>query len=238
MTFINWDNSFFLDPETLTPAAWPFPEDTSEFIPAPTYGNNGGANYSQGDFGENPFDPITPGEEPVDALDEWFLLHDRLSFLAGGNPASQVAADLTLVGGILGLNGGELADPEASLYAGLATLAMIERVVASGQVVPSMLLFAAAADAYQNLSYGLAGVLANPEERDDLVAWLADVGNALPFSGTETLLASSDQSLFAVAADQSVPATNEAQPSLAMLDAVPDLALAHINTYMDAAWLV
>jgi hypothetical protein len=234
---INWDTPFYLDPETLAPVDWPFPEDTSDFVPVPTYGNNGGAHYSQGDFGESPLDPITVDEVPLDALDRLFLRHDVASLLAGENSGLQAAADIVLVQGILSLNNGQLVDPEASLYAGLATLAMIERVVASETPVPPILLFAAAADAYQNLTYGIAGVLANPEERDDLVAWLADVGNALPFSGTETLLAA-DNPLFAVAADQSVSVTDEAQPTLAMLDAVPGLALAHINTQVHGEWVI
>src|SRR5215212_8800233 len=188
MTFINWDKPFYLDPTTLTPVESPSQEDTSGLIPVPTYGNWGGANYSQGDFGESPFAPLTPDEKPVDALDKLFMKHDKASFLAGDDPASQAAADLALVQGILRLNDSKLSDPEASLYAGIATLAMIEQITVSGYSLPLPLLLTAAADAYQNITYGLAGILANSEESQDLVTWLTQLGSTAPFSGTTTVV--------------------------------------------------
>jgi hypothetical protein len=129
MTYINWEEPFYLDICTLsTPKS---PQDLYT-IPVPTYGNYGGLDYTQGDFSENPLEQTTRSERPLDALDRQFHRHDVASALARNDPAAQVAADLALVQKIAGLNDEKLADPGASLHAGLATLVFIEQVAVNG----------------------------------------------------------------------------------------------------------
>jgi hypothetical protein len=90
-------------------------------IPVPTYGSYGGPGHSG------------PGD-PVDALDMAFQVHDRAS-AAALTPGDQSAADAVLIGKIQNLDTtGQIEDPEASLYAGFATLAIMDQADRTIQV--------------------------------------------------------------------------------------------------------
>src|SRR5215217_6711098 len=129
MAYINWEKTFQFGSFEL-----------------PTYGNYGGANYSEGTFGavpnlnpafplssSNPYlsstelDAINPSAndsfEAVDLLDYSFYVHDVGSRLAGGNTQLQNIADAKLLASLVALSPAKF-DPsgEASLYAGFATL--------------------------------------------------------------------------------------------------------------------
>ncbi len=117
MTYINWNKPFEF-------------ELGNESLYAPTYGNYGGDDYSSGRFGKDaPLDQdgsyLSNREldDNKDALDYLFYRHDVASTLAE-NSAEQKTADLTLIRGIGDLSDRQLDDPEASLYAGLATVAL------------------------------------------------------------------------------------------------------------------
>jgi hypothetical protein len=51
MTYINWEEPFYLDIRTLSTSK--SPQDLYT-IPVSTYGNYGGPGYTQGDFSETP----------------------------------------------------------------------------------------------------------------------------------------------------------------------------------------
>ena len=124
MTYINWDKPFEIERGTAT-------------FSFPTYGNYGGADYSSGDFGQDP--PLDQGgsylsnkelDDNSDALDYLFYRHDVVSSLAD-SPAEQRAADVDLIRRIGDLSDKQLADPEASFYAGLATIGIGAQVLAN-----------------------------------------------------------------------------------------------------------
>lgn len=115
MTHINWDKTFNL-------------ELGGEFLHIPTYGNYGGPGYSSGRFGGNP--PLDQDGSYLsnkelgnnkDALDYLFYRHDVAHDLADST-AEEQAADLALIRRIDNLSDKQLSDPEASLYAGAATV--------------------------------------------------------------------------------------------------------------------
>src|SRR3954463_8401173 len=85
----------------------------------PTYGEYGGPGYSGGEVLTSPTQQVDYSVQPVDALDALFRLHDQ----AYDSPDLSVRAqgDFDLIKGISKLPSGQL-DPEASAYAGLATL--------------------------------------------------------------------------------------------------------------------
>jgi hypothetical protein len=176
MAHINWDQPFYVDPATLQPAV--------SGVPLPTYGNFGGAGYSHGVFIANPdltqFDPV-----PVDALDREFLFHDQASALAG-TTAEQAAADAALIRGIEVVNQGQL-DAEASLYAGGATLAMIEQLAAADSLglLSQGELAQASGNALENIGSGLSGL--NTAEAMQAAAWLNDVAQASGVDLSEVL---------------------------------------------------
>jgi len=182
MANINWDQPFYVDLATLQPA--------SSGIPLPTYGNFGGAGYSQGIFIANPdpaqFDPV-----PADALDQQFQFHDQAS-AAADTVAEQAAADAALIRGIELANQGQ-ADPEANLYGGGATLAMIEQLAVAdslGLLAPGELA-EASGNALESIGRGLAGLSA--DEAGQAADWLDDVVTAAGFDVPAT-----DQHLSAV----------------------------------------
>jgi hypothetical protein len=76
--------------------------------------------------------------------------------LAGNDPAAQVVADLALVQKIAGLSDEKLADPGASLYAGLATLVFIEQVAVNGNREQSFIAWQALPDALDNITSGIS----------------------------------------------------------------------------------
>ena len=166
MSHINWDTPFFFDPSTGHSA----PQGTPGAVPFPTYGNYGGADYQSGQLGgilltKADGSPYTYAEllqsanalvHPLDQLDYLFYIHDVKSFAAGSNYSdTQAAADAALLNGMVALNTDY--DPEASLYAGAAELAMLGNLGIHeklGLLSPSEAL-AALKDAAHDLQYGL-----------------------------------------------------------------------------------
>jgi hypothetical protein len=171
VTYINWDVVFHIDPATLQPAA--------SGVPIPTYGNYGGAGYSEGAFGP----PVPPLVAPVDALDRRFLRHD-LASAAADTPEEQEAADARLLRQILRFEPGEL-DAEASLYGGFAALAVALRLTADGDPDPfsPRRLAHAAAEAVEDIGRGLAGL--EPGEYLEALGWLGEARDALAASGID-----------------------------------------------------
>ena len=166
MSHINWDELFFIDPQT----GESVPPGTPDAIAFPTYGNYGGAGYSAGEFGGTLLTQPdgsaysyaqlvsigTPNEDPVDQLDYLFYRHDVASAAAGpGYSNAQALADATLLQGMVQLNTNY--DPEASLYAGGAELAMLGDLGIHGELgllSPTQLL-AALTDAAHDIKFGL-----------------------------------------------------------------------------------
>ncbi|MFH5924247.1 hypothetical protein [Roseomonas xinghualingensis] len=169
MANIHWNQQFFVDSATLQPA--------SSGIPLPTYGNFGGAGYSQGVFSANPdpaqFDPV-----PVDALDQQFEIHDQES-AAADTVAEQAAADVTLIRGIEAANQVHQPDPEAALYGGGATLAMIEQLAAANslELLAPGEFAEVSGNALESIGRGIAGLSA--EEAGQAADWLGDVADAV-----------------------------------------------------------
>jgi hypothetical protein len=153
MTFINWDETIRFHPKELGPA--------KKGIPLPTYGNYGGPGYSAGEIGGTTplLNELTADTQPKDALDALFYTHDLAYEQNPGSPT----ADLALIQGITALSDEQLADPEAQLYAGFATLALVGQLAVSGtleQLDQSQLggVLAATQEAVENLEAGLEAI--------------------------------------------------------------------------------
>jgi hypothetical protein len=181
MSFINWETTFDF---TLPPPLPPIELDI------PTYGLNGGAGYTAGEF-TNVAPAITDTPVGVDALDLLFFSHDVASGQATAliNPfdpstvplslAAQAQADYQLLQGIEQLNGQALRDPEASLYAGgaeLATIALLELNPVGVDLTPKELKHALK-DAVHNIESGLKHLDAS--ELQQVQGFVADVSTAL-----------------------------------------------------------
>jgi hypothetical protein len=165
MAYIQWEQPFFVDPETGEIVL----AGTEGAVPLPTYGNYGGGGYSAGAFGGDPLttlsgEPLTQDEltqlgspqAPLDALDYRFYLHDVASNDVGEPyDQEQAEADVALVEDLVDLDASY--DPEASLYAGGATFAMIGRLALNDQLDALSLpvLIAATEDAVGDIRYGL-----------------------------------------------------------------------------------
>jgi hypothetical protein len=132
MTYINWDSSPF---DGVDDGIY----FTFDGILVPTYGLNGGADYTGGQIGGSTLDssgqPLTPVYD--DRIDKFFWYHDQAYDLAPGVDVLP-KADLQLASRLVRLSDSQLADPEAQLYAGVTTLIMLERVEVSdpGLVAP------------------------------------------------------------------------------------------------------
>ena len=165
MSHINWDTPFFFDPATGQGAA----EGSPGAVAFPTYGNYGGAEYQSGKIGgallSKPDGSAytyaelthigTASKVPVDQLDYLFYRHDVASSESGaGYSDAQASADAVLVNAMAQLN---TDDPEASLYAGTAQLAMIGDLGIHdklGQLSPAQALAALKVVAH-DLQFGL-----------------------------------------------------------------------------------
>ena len=183
MTYINWDEPFYLNTRTLSTATSP---EGRYSIPIPTYGNYGSSDYTQGNFGEDPLEQPKRSERPLDPLDRQFLRHDVGSDLAGNDPAAQVIADLALVQKIAGLSDEKLADPGASLYAGLATLVFIEQVAVNGTREQSFIAWQALPDALDNITSGIDELPLG--ERLTAFLWLAEAADVIESDGRTNVL--------------------------------------------------
>src|SRR3954452_192810 len=145
MTLINWEQPFYFALAT-GDTGGPYTGDPGT-IPLPTYGNYGGADFSEGSFGGTPdtnthgspylsfsalINDTDPSNNPLSPLDYAFYKHDVGTELAS-SPQETAAADLALIKDIQSLDRhGQLTDPEDSLYAGGTTLGMILDVELNG----------------------------------------------------------------------------------------------------------
>jgi hypothetical protein len=165
MTNINWDLLFYFDPATGESTS-----DPTAGIGFPTYGNYGGGGYSAGQFGG---DLLTRSDgsaysykqlvkfgddlqDPADQLDYLFYQHDVASAQAGtGYTQAQAYADISLLKSLVKLDASY--DPEASLYAGFASLAMIGELAIHNDLnlISPKLLLAGLTDAANDIQYGL-----------------------------------------------------------------------------------
>jgi hypothetical protein len=178
MTYINWERTFPVDPST----GEILPIGTEGALDLPTYGNYGGGGYSSGVFGGEVLTrasgkPLSQArltelgsesEDPVDRLDYLFYRHDVVSNDVGEPyTREQAKADVSLVKSLIKLDASY--DPEASIYAGAATFAMIGRLAINDKLhlLPPKVLIAGVEDALGDIQYGLENL---PQE--ELVAAL------------------------------------------------------------------
>jgi hypothetical protein len=174
MANINWDVPFSFTVEVPLPDPLPPTELTLFF---PTYGLNGGANFTNGDFNVNPLDFSEP--VGVDLIDLTFFDHDVATALAGTDAGAQAQADYDLLHELVGFNRHDLADPEASLYAGATELAMIASLFLNPEGVDLTKgeLTQATRDAVRNIEYGITHL--DSDELQDVQDWIGDVNTAL-----------------------------------------------------------
>jgi hypothetical protein len=158
--YINWEDSTLrFDPVSPDPLA-------THGIPLPVYGNYGGPNWSAGEVGGTPTIPANP--PPVDqdqlGLDTLFYAHD-LAYQSSTDPLERAAADILLVQGMHNLTytdpGQPNYDPEAGLYEGFATLAILLQLAAGGAPPQTEIV----QEAIVNFEAGLAAV---PDEAKSL----------------------------------------------------------------------
>jgi hypothetical protein len=167
MAFINWERTFPVDPST----GEVLPIGTEGALDLPTYGNYGGGGYSAGEFGgqlrttfsgrplsQTHLTKLGLGgpEVPVDRLDYFFYRHDVVSNDVGEPyTRGQAKADVSLVKSLIKLDASY--DPEASVYAGGTTLAMIGRLAINDKlhILPPKVLLRAVEDAVGDIQYGL-----------------------------------------------------------------------------------
>lgn len=166
MSNINWGLLFYFDPATGESS----PVPTAGAIGFPTYGHYGGGDYSAGAFGGALLTKpdgsaytykqlVTLGDvlqDPVDKLDYLFYRHDVASAESGpGYSNAQAEADISLLQSLIKLDASY--DPEASLYAGFASLAMIGDLAIHNDLdlISPKLLLAGLKDAAGDIQYGL-----------------------------------------------------------------------------------
>jgi hypothetical protein len=144
MTYILWNDPFYVDPttgeayETYQPGT----------IPVPKYGNYGGAFSDPNSF---------PSVTYVDQSDYFYSLHDIALEQAGSDEAKQAEADINLITSLTFNDTSYSADPEATLYDGIVTLGLIERLAVNDELglVDPVLLGSALVDAARDIEFGL-----------------------------------------------------------------------------------
>ena len=166
MAYINWERTFPVDAAT----GEVLPIGTEGALELPTYGNYGGGGYSAGEFGGQLLTtssgrPLSQtrltklgseSEDPLDRLDYLFYKHDVASNDVGeAYTRGQAKADASLVKSLIKLDASY--DPEASLYAGGSTFAMIGRLALNDKLhlLPPKVLITAVEDAVGDIQYGL-----------------------------------------------------------------------------------
>ncbi len=161
---------------------WSVLVPTSQGIDIPVYGEYGGPNHAT-------------GEVPVDVLDTLFRAHDIVYDLTT-DPLARALADLALIEGILALPKSSL-DPEASLYAGITVLAMINQIgVVNGhpELLPGPATLLIAFEAAQLVQVGLAGL--DAAEAEAATLWLAsELGTSVSANILENVLDAFDVNL-------------------------------------------
>jgi len=143
----------------------------------PTYGQYGGPGYSDGEVLDFPTQPVDYSSPPEDDLDALFMAHDMA--YDSLDPLDRALGDLALLEGISRLPNGQL-DPEARVYAGMATLIFIHQLtVVNGH--PELLSETAAIrytrGALHDIERGLAELDAS--DRAALRVWLEDTAVAV-----------------------------------------------------------
>jgi hypothetical protein len=162
MSNIRWDELFYVDPTT--GAVSQVPEEG--FIAAPNYGTYGGPfNPEEPLLTKNNGDPYSykqlvkvgdATQDPVDIIDYFFYLHDlELAQAGSGYTDDHALADINLLQSLTLTDTSY--DAEASLYDGVVTLAMIQRLAVNDQLdmISPTLLLAAVTDAANDIEYGL-----------------------------------------------------------------------------------
>ena len=184
MTYIHWDTN----PDDGVDDGIYFTVYGKE---VPVYGLNGGADWTNGQVGGSTLDaggqPLPPAY--VDRIDRFFWDHDQAYDL---DPTAEILpeADLKLATQLVRLNDRQLSDPEASFYAGIATLAMLYRVEQADPGLVSPLREAVfVADATHNIAVGLAGM--EPYEQQQAVELLSEfavllVDDAVPLAAPDS----------------------------------------------------
>lgn len=168
--YIDWEKTITFNPK--------FGPNLSPDLPRggikiPSYGNYGGPPNDAG-----------PDGIPVDCLDGLFKVHDRTieasATDAGGlTPDDLISAHADLIGGIAALDAdGGLAEPEASLYAGLSTLALTTEVASFGglemlarELGPETSLQTVILEAIENMEVGLAEVRGGGKSLHGALHW-------------------------------------------------------------------
>ncbi|QQP91302.1 hypothetical protein IGS68_08890 [Skermanella sp. TT6] len=168
--YIDWEKTIKFNPK--------FGPNLSADLPPggiriPSYGNYGG-----------PLNDAGPDGIPVDCLDGLFKTHDRTieasAIDAGGlTPGDLISAHADLIGGIAALDARSgLEDPEASLYAGLSTLALTAEVASFGglealawELGPATGLPTVIAEAIENMEVGLAEVRGGGKSLHGALHW-------------------------------------------------------------------
>ncbi|WP_158046270.1 hypothetical protein [Skermanella pratensis] len=167
---IDWEKTITFNPKFGPNLSEEFPRGG---IKIPSYGDYGG-----------PFNDAGEDGIPVDALDDLFKTHDRTiegfaTDADGLTPADLVSAHADLIGGIAGLDaGGGLKDAEASLYAGLSTLALTAEMASFGglgmlarELGPEIDLPTVLGEAIDNMETGLAEVRGEGKSLHGALHW-------------------------------------------------------------------
>jgi hypothetical protein len=144
MTYILWNDPFYVDPTT----GDAYETYQAGTIPVPKYGNYGGA-FS---------DPLSfPNFQFVDQSDFFYFEHDIASEQAGNNEALQTQADIALITALTFGDSSYSADPEATLYDGIVTAGLIGRLALNDELglVDPGLLGSALVDAALDIEFGL-----------------------------------------------------------------------------------
>jgi hypothetical protein len=198
MTYILWNDPFYVDPTT----GEAFADYQTGTIPVPKYGNYGGA-FS---------DPLSfPSVIYVDDSDKFYAQHDLASAQAGDNEMLQAEADIALITSLTFFDSTYSADPEATLYDGIVTAGLIGRLAINdelGQVDP-VLLGSALVDAAQDIEFGLDNLL-KPELKLALDSFFEQSGkNTFTFSFDITTQSFGEELVEAAAIQAVASAINE-----------------------------
>jgi hypothetical protein len=204
MTYVLWNEPFYVDPTT----GEAYADNQPGTIPVPKYGNYGGA-FSD----PNSFPSITG---PVDQSDYFYSVHDTESELAGSNEMEQAAADIKLISSLTFFDSSYSADPEATLYDGIVTAGLIGRLAINDQLglVDLSLLGSALVDAAQDIEFGLDHLL-KPELKLALDSFLEQSGkNTFTFSFDITTQSFGEELVEAAAIQTVASAINEKNDSM------------------------
>jgi hypothetical protein len=218
MTYINWDSNPF---DGVDDGIY----FTVDGVRVPTYGLNGGADYTGGQIGGSTLDASGQPLQPVydDRIDKYFWFHDQAYDLAPGVDVLP-EADLQLASKLVKLNDNQLADPEARFYAGVTTLVMLDRVEQAdpGLVAPTTAA-RFTADALHNISTGFAGLDGYEQVQAlNLLAQFSAVGlyqpSVAPLSVAQPAIADAGQAVQQVVSTATSAVQSLANPVQSLFD--------------------